>query len=408
MGQRQRFLVPCAVAFSVIAALLAAACTQESPVHPRPTAILVGLVAAAVAVGLRVLRRPRDTLMELASSIQGEPPAEILERVQRLAAKRAAARPPPTQEEELASLDVTPAPCFDLEDPAWLGHLEREGFAVVTGVAGASEIARGEELLWDFLEEKTSWRRGNPETWTDQAYERVGSVQNGLLNDQGAGQSDFLWYIRTRPRVKRAFAKIWDTEELLVSYDGANVFRPWHWGFKKTVCGWWHVDQGAGKRGRHCVQGFVSLFPANGTTGGLTVVPGSHLRHEEVTQDMANPNKDYCTVQPYEPVLQEMSKKLVSCQPGDLVLWDSRTIHANSPAPQPPTAPGDRLLRAVAYVCMTPKRFATQDVRANRRVAYEHRVATTHWPHELVLGSQDEKPPRSLAEAPPEVSDLVG
>lgn len=347
--------------------------------------------------------------MELAGSLRGaDVPQDLRDRAARQAAKRAAARPPPSQEEELASLDTSPSPRFTLEDPSWLAFLAEEGYAVVAAAATPEEVARGEELLWAFLEEQTRWRRGFPETWSDLEYEKVGSVRNGLMNAGGVGQSDFLWHCRTLPAVKKAFAKIWGTEDLLVSFDGANVFRPWHHGFRKSVCGWWHVDQGASKQGRHCVQGLLSLLPADGTTGGLTVVPRSHLRHAEVTQDQGNRDVDYCTVQPYEPVMHELPKRLVCCQAGDLVLWDSRTVHANSPAPLEPTGPADRLLRAVAYICMTPKRFASKDVRRNRRTAYEHRFSTSHWPHELNLGSNGEGPQLCLEKAGPAIQDLVG
>ena len=51
------------------------------------------------------------------------------------------------------------------------------------------------------------------------------------------------------------------------------------------------------------------------------------------------------------------------CKAGDLVLWDSRTIHCNSPALKPPTTAlgyrDDELLRAVVYTCMTPQHMAT-------------------------------------------------
>lgn len=49
--------------------------------------------------------------------------------------------------------------------------------------------------------------------------------------------------------------------------------------------------------------------------------------------------------------------KLVCCSAGDLVLWDSRTVHCNSPALEPDAqqqAVPD-FIRAVAYVCMTPR-----------------------------------------------------
>uniref|UniRef100_A0A7S2N9Q8 Phytanoyl-CoA dioxygenase n=1 Tax=Zooxanthella nutricula TaxID=1333877 RepID=A0A7S2N9Q8_9DINO len=364
--------------------------------------------AAAALSRWRQRLLPRDPLMEIAGGVTGPPHPDVIARAERIAAKRKLVKVPLSQEEQLARLDTTPTPRFKLDDHAWVLHLEQEGFAVIADVAGPGDLERSQHLLWDFLEEHSPWRRAAPETWTDQGFDHLGSVRTGILSGCGVGQSAFMWHARTLPKVRAVFERVWGTSELLVSFDGANVFRPWHHGFRKTLCGWWHVDQGAGKRGRHAVQGLLSLFPADATTGGLTVVPGSHHRHGEVVEDQQNPAIDYCTVQSYCPVLQELPHRLVTCEAGDLVLWDSRTVHANTPAPKPPVSPADQLLRAVAYVCMTPKTCAAADVRKQRRTAFEHGFGTTHWPHELTLGSQGVGPFPPLATAAPEVQDLVG
>lgn len=374
----------------------------------RAAAVFLATLAGVINAWSRWFRHRQHPLMELAAGVRGEPPPELVARAERIAAKKKKARAPLTQEEELRLLDTTLSPRFSVDDARWLEHLNAEGYAVVSCVADGEALDVAEELLWDFLERWTPWRRGSPGTWTDRGFEQIGSVQNGIISGAGMGQSDFLWHLRTLPKVRKVFEKIWNTSDLLVSFDGGNVFRPWQAGFRKTVCGWWHVDQGRGKTGRHAVQGFVSLYESNSQTGGLTVVPKSHLRFEEVVEDQQNPKMDYCTVQPYSAILQEMPRRLVSCQPGDLVLWDSRTVHANAPAPDEPAGPADKLLRAVGYICMTPASFAPEDVRTNRRSAYEHRFSTSHWPHEFHIGQGSEEPPRSLSTATPAVKALVG
>eukprot|EP00928_Gymnodinium_smaydae_P042611 TRINITY_DN28665_c0_g1_i1.p1 TRINITY_DN28665_c0_g1~~TRINITY_DN28665_c0_g1_i1.p1 ORF type:complete len:419 (-),score=55.62 TRINITY_DN28665_c0_g1_i1:289-1491(-) len=366
----------------------------------------MGMVAF-IPVLAYLQKQPRDALMELAAGVHGDAPEDLVARSKRLASLKAKARPPPSQEEELSLLDTTPCRRFNIEDPSWLEHLDAEGFVVIADVASSDELRHSEGLLWSFLEEHTTWRRSDADTWSDVSFERIGSVQNGIVNGAGMGQSDFLWHLRTLPTVRKAFELIWGTSELLVSFDAANVFRPWHHGFRKTVCGWWHVDQGKAKQGRHAVQGFVSLYAANSQTGGLTVVQKSHLRFDEVVGDQQNPHTDYCTVQPYSPVLQEGQRRLICCEAGDLVLWDSRTVHANAPAPAPPTAPRNRLLRAVGYICMTPASFAPDQVRQARRVAYENDFSTSHWPQKLDLGQNGSKQ-RKLSDAPAEVAALVG
>jgi ectoine hydroxylase-related dioxygenase (phytanoyl-CoA dioxygenase family) len=155
------------------------------------------------------------------------------------------------------------------------------------------------------------------------------------------------------------FASIWDEEpkKMLCSFDGANVFVPWHrTGLEeyKTNGGWFHVDQGDSKRGKHCVQGLLTLYDADDSTGGLNVIPGSHLYHDEMMKECPMKSGDFVSIPIDNPILHG-TRKLVTGKAGDLILWDSRTIHCSSPALRTPETSTDELLRAVAYICMTPQ-----------------------------------------------------
>jgi hypothetical protein len=73
---------------------------------------------------------------------------------------------------------------------------------------------------------------------------RPGSSDIGLLNDHGIGQSEFMWYIRGNPNVKKVFSYIWNSNELFTSFDGAGCYRNWYFNKKwKTKSGWYHCDQ---------------------------------------------------------------------------------------------------------------------------------------------------------------------
>jgi len=73
---------------------------------------------------------------------------------------------------------------------------------------------------------------------------RPGSSHIGLLNTLGIGQSEFLWFVRGNPNIKKVFSNIWNSNELFVSFDGAGGFRNWHINSKwKTTGGWYHCDQ---------------------------------------------------------------------------------------------------------------------------------------------------------------------
>jgi len=79
----------------------------------------------------------------------------------------------------------------------------------------------------------------------------------------------------------------------------------------------------------------------------------------------------------------------VCCQPGDYVLWDSRTIHCNAPATVPRAIPKNGSIlpprRLVAYVCMTPTSRLTPEKREARVKAYQDGSTTSHWPEECIV-----------------------
>ena len=49
----------------------------------------------------------------------------------------------------------------------------------------------------------------------------------GLMSGHGLGHSDALWYVRGRPRLKDVWATLLGTDDLIVSFDGCCLFRPW-------------------------------------------------------------------------------------------------------------------------------------------------------------------------------------
>jgi len=90
---------------------------------------------------------------------------------------------------------------------------------------------------------------------------------------------------------------------------------------------------------------------------------------------------DFVVAEAGDPVLS--AAQLVAAQAGDLLLWDSRCVHCNTPGVETGGGRADELLRVAAYVCMTPAAWAAPDVLAARREAFEQHVTTSHWPHEF-------------------------
>lgn len=56
----------------------------------------------------------------------------------------------------------------------------------------------------------------------------------------------------------KTFETIWGTEELLVSFDGANISMPGEMQDPNQPA-WYHIDQDPDRRGCLCVQGLVNL-----------------------------------------------------------------------------------------------------------------------------------------------------
>jgi len=335
-------------------------------------------------------------------------------------------QPPPTY-------DISTSPRFDAvtDSATWLEFLDRNGYAVIKGVANKREVRKAHDLLWLFLEEQTSMRRTDPESWTNAAFEAIGEAKTGICQGLNVGHSKLCWFLRCLPHVRKVFESIWKTDELVVSFDGINIFRPTAEQIcRRTRSDWWHVDQGRFKTGRHAIQGFVSLTDATPATGGLCVIPGSHTSHEDLMTYAATHDRDHVRVP--SPGINPLCRhpKLVRCLAGDLVLWDSRTVHCNTPAlfdslEVPPTGAAhssathrsDRLLRVAVYVCMLPAHTLSAEARDLRRLAFAAHIGTTHWPDHFVdahrleplkksFGSKDIG--ASMEAASKACSDLIG
>ena len=90
--------------------------------------------------------------------------------------------------------------------------------------------------------------------------------------------------------------------------------------------------------------------------------------------------------------MNSFQPRLIKCQAADLIVWDSRCIHCNTPAIIRPSNEQNAILRLVAYVCMSPielfkpdgVRFDNLDeFRELREDFVRQRITSSHWPLEL-------------------------
>ncbi len=230
---------------------------------------------------------------------------------------------------------------------------------------------------------------------------RPGNNRFGIIDDCGIGQSDFMWNIRSNRNIKRVYSHIWNTNELLTSFDGCGVYRNWYYESTwKTTTGWYHVDQNPIlKPDRCCIQGFISLTDQNEKTGGLIVFPYTHLRFNEIN-DLARRPKDFVVI-PWTHSILDRGRaigKFIQCQSGDLVLWDSRLVHCNSSAfvvDEQLKKQSIDLLRIVAYISMSPVTFVRDrtidQFRKQRKLMVQNNCTLTHWSTDLTESSKISK-----------------
>jgi len=249
---------------------------------------------------------------------------------------------------------------------AWRTHLDVEGYAVISSVLSDDEYHEAFGLFkkdWNYVsprfdfEDKTTWGIENAPLM----YGKGMAVFNGF------GQSDFMWYLRTRSKFKDIFKKIHDTEDLVTSMDGFSVYLS----NKQKSKSWLHVDQNP-KNPLHSIQGSYNFRPVTEEDAGFVVVPRSHL---EYTPNVTH-NKSWILC----PGDEHKCVKLLIPE-NCFMLWNSKLIHAN----QGMTKKTTELNRLTAYITYLPKTIRTAETLEAKIQAYMDSETTSHWSNKCEL-----------------------
>lgn len=231
----------------------------------------------------------------------------------------------------------------------YFDSLDLNGYQVIRNVLSDREVDIGLDMF-------SRWHAAN----------NVKDSAHGIIQHYGAGQSAFAWFIRTRPKVINVFKELYDTDQLVVSFDGQGYFPP---GQTRRNTWWMHTDQSPVKKGRHCVQGLVSL--TDNQDSGLVVIPGSHLKHHRYFASKGiSHTKDWAKVD--ETSALKSQRHLVRLNRGDMVIWDSRLFHQNQYSDS-----GE--MRLVQYVSYLPRSGLSEPQQKKRIKYHEEDRTTTHW-----------------------------
>ncbi|KAE8155180.1 hypothetical protein BDV25DRAFT_135228 [Aspergillus avenaceus] len=284
--------------------------------------------------------------------------------------------PTPTQRKGGMALDGLPTNYGDFRD-----DLNRDGYAVIKGAIPRARALKYADSFLSYLEGfELGYRRDDPSTVKRDMLPVIN--EKGMILAYGVTHEQWVWDVRGEPGVVDTFAKVYGDEDLIVSFDVVNV------GFANREDlpenkPWPHQDQDPAKPGFRCLQGLVNLNPCGPTDGGLIVCPGGHTLSEQFHREMANEPR----IPAWTPEwfgftdagmnwLADHGLKWVKvcADPGDLIVWDSRTPHYNVP----PTSSQDRL---AIYTCFMPVADVSQEDLVRKKEAFEKRLGTTHWPN---------------------------
>jgi len=247
-----------------------------------------------------------------------------------------------------------------------LSDLKEKGYCVIPNVLSHDEILHSTKSFKE-------WYTSTPSLKT--FHEKIDP--HGIFKYHQVGHQYFAWYLRTRPKIIEVFQQIWQTKELVVSFDGCCYIQN---GLNKKDKVWTHTDQSSNNSELTCYQSFVSLTSNEKTT--LIVYEGSHLFHEEYFKDKLKTSTNWNLIDHETLDNMKATKKILKVDSGSLVIWDSRIFHQNcygSPSEE----------RLVQYVSYLPKNHIknTKAIQLKRFKYFIEKRTTSHWAYPLRVNS---------------------
>ena len=277
-------------------------------------------------------------------------------------------------------------------------HIAEKGVAVIPNILTPEEITQSRNEMWSMLSqltENSDYHIKRDETNSWKHLRKLIPLHSMLLKYWGIGHSQFLWNIRQNENVANVFSHLWETpkENLLVSFDGTSIHMPpeiTKFGFYHQN-DWLHTDQSfkPSMHGLKCIQGMVNIYNTNCGDATLKIMEGSNKYHTEFHDHFPYAAEKYktnwCKLTPEELMFYEdkgCQLHNVIAPAGSIVLWDSRTVHQGMECIKGRQFPS---LRTVAYICMTPRNWATPKNIEKKQKTFNERRMTSHWPHIIKL-----------------------
>lgn len=247
----------------------------------------------------------------------------------------------------------------------YIDELKLKGYTIIPNVLNENEISQYKNLFHEWIKKVPN-------------LEFLHTVIdfNGIFKHHQVGHQRFAWQARTNPKIINIFQQLWNTNDLVTAFDGCCYYPEYTDDVERY---WTHTDQSSRSQGLQCYQSFVSLTENKERT--LIVYEGSHLLHEEYfkTMNIDEPRNWSVIDENYINTIQD-KYRVLHIKPGDLVIWDSRTFHQNTPGPIDCCEE-----RLVQYLCYLPKFNDNNTIKQQqmRRNFYNKMRTTSHWPYPI-------------------------
>jgi len=244
-------------------------------------------------------------------------------------------------------------------------EIEEKGYIIIPDVLNNNEIIQ-------YIDEFNKWM---------DSVEQLDHLHNvidyhGIFKYYQVGHQRFAWLVRTNPKIINIFKSLWNTDELVVSFDGCCYYPKEYTG---TPSYWIHSDQSSMKKNLSCIQSFISLTSNKQRT--LVVYEGSHKLHEDhsTIYNIENPSDWYPIEKEYIESIQD-KKRTLKVEVGSLVLWDSRTFHQNTCGES--SCNEERLIQ---YLCYLPKNNHENNEKEQfkRNYYFITKRTTNHFPYPM-------------------------
>ena len=238
--------------------------------------------------------------------------------------------------------------------------LEKDGYCVVHNVLSPEELAIARDLF-------RGWVSQDPEV-----------PAHGIRQFKYAGHTRHAWYLRTRAGPQRVFRDLWNTPDLVCSYDGCG-YIPLE--CDRADTSWTHADQSPLLDKLACYQAFIALTHNKERT--LVVYEGSHLRHKDYlmslgrTQAQLKPH--WQRTRPEDVVTWADRKRVLEVPAGAMPIWDSRTFHQGQYG-KPVSE--ERMVQYISYLPRAADGY-TPAVKAKRQRYFDQMRTTSHWAYPI-------------------------